>query len=142
MYERIVVGSDGSDRSSEAVEHAAQLARLCGAKLHLVQGCGSPIIVSSLHGEVAGFDPKLVVDASVDALTPYCDQLRASGLEVELHVLPEGGADALLDVAARVDADLIVVGSRGMTGVRRVLGSIPNTVAHHAPCAVLIVQTG
>lgn len=141
MYQRIVVGSDGSERSSAAVEHAADLARLCGAKLHLVQGCGSPIIVSSLHGEVAGFDPKLVVDASVEALTPVCDDLKATGLDIELHVLPEGGADALLDVASQVDADLIVVGSRGMTGVRRVLGSIPNTVAHHAPCAVLITQT-
>ena len=142
MYERIVVGSDGSERSEAAVDHAARLARLCGAELHLVQGCGSPIIVSSLHGEVAAFDPKLVVDASVEALTPLHDELRATGLDVRLHVLPEGGADALLDVASQIDADLIVVGSRGMTGVRRVLGSIPNTVAHHAPCAVLIVQTG
>jgi len=142
MYERIVVGSDGSERSEAAVDHAARLARLCGAELHLVQGCGSPIIVSSLHGEVAAFDPKLVVDASVEALTPLHDELGATGLDVRLHVLPEGGADALLDVASQIDADLIVVGSRGMTGVRRVLGSIPNTVAHHAPCAVLIVQTG
>lgn len=141
MYERIVVGSDGSDRSSAAIDHAVQLARLCGAELHLVQGCGSPIIVSSLHGEVAGFDPQLVVGASTEALTPLVEELRSTGLTVELHVLPEGGADALLDVASQVDADVIVVGSQGMTGIRRVLGSIPNTVAHHAPCAVLIAQT-
>lgn len=141
MYSRIVVGSDGSDRSSDAVVQAAALARLCDAKLHLVQGCGSPIIVSSLHGEVAAFDPQLVIDASTEALTPTCDELRATGLDVELHVLPEGGADALLDVAKQVEADLIVVGNRGMTGMRRVLGSIPNTVAHHAHCAVLITHT-
>jgi nucleotide-binding universal stress UspA family protein len=47
----------------------------------------------------------------------------------------------LCDVAANVRADLIVVGSRGMTGARRVLGSVPNSVAHNATCSVLIVQT-
>jgi nucleotide-binding universal stress UspA family protein len=40
-----------------------------------------------------------------------------------------------------VEADLVVVGNKGMSGVRRVLGSVPNTVAHEAPCSVLIAQT-
>ena len=50
-------------------------------------------------------------------------------------------ADAICEVATRVDADLIVVGNKGMRGVRRVLGSVPNSVAHQAPCAVLIAFT-
>jgi nucleotide-binding universal stress UspA family protein len=45
-------------------------------------------------------------------------------------------------VARREGADLIVVGSQGMRGVGRVLGSVPNKVSHRAPCDVLIVQTG
>jgi nucleotide-binding universal stress UspA family protein len=40
-----------------------------------------------------------------------------------------------------VHAELIVVGNRGMTGARRLLGSVPNSVAHRAPCSVLIVHT-
>jgi nucleotide-binding universal stress UspA family protein len=44
-------------------------------------------------------------------------------------------------VAEAVDADLIVVGNRGMKGTRRLLGSVPNTVAHHAACDVLVVDT-
>jgi universal stress protein A len=40
-----------------------------------------------------------------------------------------------------VSADVIVVGSRGMHGARRVLGSTPNSVSHHAPCHVLLVAT-
>ena len=47
----------------------------------------------------------------------------------------------ILQVAREVDADLIVVGNRGMHGARRVLGSVPNTLSHHADCSVLIVQT-
>lgn len=46
-----------------------------------------------------------------------------------------------MDVAEREKADLIVVGNKGMAGVRRVLGSVPNSVAHQAPCSVMIVQT-
>jgi nucleotide-binding universal stress UspA family protein len=44
-------------------------------------------------------------------------------------------------VATQVKADVIVVGNKGMTGLRRVLGSVPNSVAHQAPCAVLIAFT-
>jgi nucleotide-binding universal stress UspA family protein len=51
-------------------------------------------------------------------------------------------AEVLLSVAAEVKADLIVVGNRGMQGTQRfLLGSVPNRVAHHASCSVLIVQT-
>ena len=50
-------------------------------------------------------------------------------------------ADAICEVAAEVGADVIVVGNKGMNGVRRVLGSVPNSVAHQAPCSVLIAFT-
>jgi nucleotide-binding universal stress UspA family protein len=60
----------------------------------------------------------------------------------ETHQLPGDAADALLDVAEQVGADLLVVGNRGMTGARRfVLGSVPNEVSHHSPCSLLIVDT-
>jgi nucleotide-binding universal stress UspA family protein len=47
----------------------------------------------------------------------------------------------LCDLAAHLQADLVVVGNKGMQGGRRFLGSVPNTVSHHAPCSVLIVDT-
>jgi nucleotide-binding universal stress UspA family protein len=50
-------------------------------------------------------------------------------------------AEAIVRLADQVGADLIVVGNKGMKGVRRVLGSVPNSVAHHANCSVLIVDT-
>jgi len=61
---------------------------------------------------------------------------------VKTHAIRKGPADALLDVAAEVRASLIVVGSRGMHGAKRlVLGSVPNKVSHQARCNVLIVST-
>jgi protein-tyrosine phosphatase len=52
------------------------------------------------------------------------------------------GFDAILDVAEEQDADLIVIGNKGMTGAKRfLLGSVPNKVSHHAPCSVLIIRT-
>jgi nucleotide-binding universal stress UspA family protein len=141
MYQRIVVGTDGSTRSRAAVEHAASLAAATGASLHLVQGCGSAIIVSPLYGEAAGINPADLVAACTTELQPLVDELAARGLDVELHVVPTAGRDAVCGVAERIDADLIVVGNRGMTGAKRILGSVPNSIAHHAPCSVLIAST-
>ena len=64
---------------------------------------------------------------------------RASGLEVKTHTLNESPAEAVIAVAELVGADLIVVGNKGME--RRILGSVPNTIAHKAPCNLLIVKT-
>ena len=66
---------------------------------------------------------------------------KLDGITVEQHQVAGSAADALCEVADKTNADLIVVGSRGMTGTRRVLGSVPNSVAHAATCSVLIVQT-
>lgn len=143
MYQRIVVGTDGSNLSSAAVEHAAALAALAGASLHLVQGCGSPVMMSSMYAAVPphGVDPESIAAANRAELQPLADELATRGLDVSLHVVASSGPDALCDVAEQIDADLIVVGSRGMTGARRLLGSVPNSVAHHANCSVLIVHT-
>lgn len=138
MYERIVVGTDGSEGSQHAVEHAARLAELTGAELHVVQGCGTPVFVNPYGGDTTGVHLPDLMHAVAESLAPVTEQLESRGISVQTHVLPEGGADAVLGLATSISADLIVVGNRGMTGVRRLLGSVPSTVAHHAHCSVLI----
>jgi len=67
---------------------------------------------------------------------------RNEGLEAQTHAMEGDPADAILDVAEEIKADLIIVGNKGMTGARRfLLGSVPNKVSHHAPCSVMIIQT-
>jgi nucleotide-binding universal stress UspA family protein len=67
--------------------------------------------------------------------------VRQAGVDVVTHAIRGNAADALLSVAEDVGASTIIVGSRGMHGARRLLGSIPNGVAHAARCNVLIVYT-
>ena len=63
-------------------------------------------------------------------------------MEVTTHAREGDPADAILDVAEEMKADVIVVGNKGMTGARRfLLGSVPNKISHHAPCGVYIVRT-
>jgi nucleotide-binding universal stress UspA family protein len=142
MYQHIVVGTDGSDGAALAVEHAASLAEMTGATLHLVQASGSPVVVASAYGNIASVvDPASVAAACLETLQPIAERLRARGIEVEVRVVADSAAAALCTTAEQLGADMIVVGSRGMTGARRFLGSVPNSVTHQATCSVLVVAT-
>jgi nucleotide-binding universal stress UspA family protein len=70
------------------------------------------------------------------------ERLQSTGVAVQSLARLGEPADALLAVAEELDADLVVVGNRGMSGVRRyLLGNVADRVAHHAPCSVYIVHT-
>jgi nucleotide-binding universal stress UspA family protein len=142
MYQNIVVGTDGSPSAQEAVEHAAGLAKQCGATLHVVTAF-RPITALMTNPEFATVSAAAYADLDPAKGAAEVTSRAAEGLEgnVEQHQVPGSAADALCEVADKTNADLIVVGSRGMTGARRVLGSVPNSVAHAATCSVLIVQT-
>lgn len=144
MYKRIVVGTDGSNSAGEAVKEAARLAKQCGATLHVVTAY-KPLAALMTHPEFATFSAsayeQLDVVGGARATTERAAEIAGEGISIEQHQVPGAAVDALYEVAVTVDANLIVVGNRGMTGVRRVLGSVPNSIAHMAPCSVLIVQT-
>src|SRR5687767_11281201 len=83
-----------------------------------------------------------IADEVDSALARLSKELAGDGVAVKTHGMAGDPADALIDIAENVKADLIVVGNRGMGGVKRfVLGSVPNKISHHAPCSVLIVHT-
>ena len=143
MYKNIVVGTDGSTTASLAVEAATELARDFGAKLQIVSAYSQAASGMAAASGFALADGNAVVIAHDTAEQVAADAKAkfGSGLDVETHAIPRHPADAIIEVAEGTGADLIVVGSKGMTGARRILGSIPNSVAHSAPCAVLIVKT-
>ena len=141
MIKTIVVGTDGSKTAQQAVDQATDLAAKLGADLHIVSGYKLPTMAYPGEAVVVPITDE-EIRASVEAL--LADAARDSqnlGLRVSTHARSQAAAQALLDVAAEQDADLIVVGSRGMTGARRVLGSVPNNITHHAECNVLVVHT-
>ena len=123
MYSRIVVGTDGTDRSLIAVDHAARLAAALSAELHVV-AAASP------------------GDAKTAARIGH-DASKRHGVWVVEHPLVGDPASVLMAIAEEVDADLIVVGNTSMSGrVRKFTGSVPSCLAHHSRRPVLIVHTG
>jgi nucleotide-binding universal stress UspA family protein len=146
MFKSIVVGTDGSDTATQAVHQAIELARAVGARLDLVSAY-EPVPAQRLNEERReapedlqwAISPREDVDAKLQAAAAPAQE---AGVAVELFARQGDPADAILDVAEERDADLIVVGNKGMTGAKRfLLGSVPNKVSHHAPCSVLIIRT-
>lgn len=146
MFTRIVVGTDGSDTAAAAVRQATELAKLTGAELSVVSAY-SPVSGRRVEGEKLSapadvqyeIGPREDVNMVLDAAAA---EARSQGVEVQTHPIEADPADAIIDVAEQTNADLIVVGNKGMTGARRyLLGSVPNNVSHHAPCSVIIVRT-
>jgi nucleotide-binding universal stress UspA family protein len=146
MFKSIVVGTDGSDTATQAVRQAVELARAVNGRLDLVSAY-EPVPVQRLNEERRNapedlqwaISPREDVDATLQAAAVPAQE---AGVPVELFARQGDPADAILDVAEEREADLIVVGNKGMTGAKRfLLGSVPNKVSHHAPCSVLIIRT-
>jgi len=142
MFKKIVVGADDSPTAASAVETAMSLARLCGAELHIVTAYKPERARPPREG---GLPEELRYSLSTHPADSLLERLagraRALSLDPIVHAAAGQPADTLTSVAEREDADLIVVGNKGMKGARRVLGSVPNDVAHHASCSVMIVDT-
>ena len=145
MYKKIVVGTDGSPTADRAVQAAADLARSLGSELHVVTAVRAP-----RPGMASASGAPLIDSGAGEALVEEAAQqvgeraiaVNGSDLKVmEAHAAHGNPDDVILNTAADIGADLIVVGSKGMRGARRYLGSVPNSVAHGAHCAVLVVKT-
>jgi nucleotide-binding universal stress UspA family protein len=146
MFRSIVVGTDGSDTATQAVRQAVDLAGAVGAKLKIVSAY-EPVPAQRLSEERRqapedlqwAINPREDVDATLEQAAAIA---REAGLEVDVYPRQGDPADAIIDVAEEQDADLVIVGNKGMTGAKRfLLGSVPNKVSHHAPCSVLIIRT-
>jgi nucleotide-binding universal stress UspA family protein len=143
MFNSIVVGTDGSETADRALGRALEMARLTGARLHVVSAYApSPARVTGGAPAKEAAEWSVGPDFEVQAvLERATSRARGDEVEIETHAPKGDPADAIIELARDRDADLIVLGSRGMQGARRVLGSVPNKVSHRAPCDVLIVQT-
>jgi nucleotide-binding universal stress UspA family protein len=142
----IVVGTDGSQRAERAVDRAGELASLLGVKVHVVSAYSKdsdgPWTAPAVRGRAAEIhDPPDAATRAQHNIDRAQRRLARAGAESDAHIWLGEPAEALLHIANEQDAQMIIVGNRGMTGARRVLGSVPNHVSHHARCDVLIVET-
>ncbi|MGP0032163.1 MAG: universal stress protein [Acidimicrobiales bacterium] len=144
MYKVIVVGTDGSGRAGIAVREALGIAKSSGATLHVVHVVHTTTMLAAENVDLGA-----IADATAEMHQEgnrICAQIEAEaehqGVATQVHNVEGEPAQVLLGVAEGVNADLIVIGNRGMSGIKRfVLGSVPNKVAHRCPCSVLIVNT-
>ena len=144
VYERVVVGSDGTPTSLYAVDRAAEVAQAAQAQLVVVSAyrdgesakAAGPLANGS-HRELFGAEAaRRALDKSVTGLTK--DRARY----IEQRLVPGDAAQALLDTVGPNPANLIVVGNRGLGATDgQLLGSVPGNVVKNALCDVLIVQT-
>lgn len=139
MADVILVGVDESDSSRRAARRAAELAVIMGAELHVVTAVDKatveelpdrPGATQITSGEVA--------EALAAEMAGELSSVVPGVVSRLVHGRP---ATALVEEAARLEARLIVVGNRRVQGVGRILGSVPASVAAHAPCDVYIVKT-
>lgn len=136
-----MVGTDGSETARKAVNEAVALANQNEADLHVVSAF-RPLNAGGAAGTGAeswAVHPRSAVDNILEEAVAVA---RIKGVKAETHAERKDPADAVISVAKRVSADLVVVGNKGIKGAKAfLLGSIPNKIAHDAPCAVLIVKT-
>ena len=142
MTRRIVVGVDGSEGSKRALEWAAREARLRAAPLEIVLvWLPSALIYAGSGWSVADNEMfEGLLESARERLERTCASVAPAldGLEVKRTVVEGTAARMLMD--ASVDADLLVVGTRGHGGFAGLLlGSVSAQCAHHSPCPVVIV---
>ena len=139
----IGVGTDGSDTAKKAVDFAMDMAERYNAKL-VIASAYRPVSEDRIRKERDeapqeikwSINPTEEVDAILRGVE---EQASGRGLEYLSEARNGDPADVLCDIAADHDVDVMVVGNKGMD--RRILGSVPNTVSHKAPCSVMIVKT-
>jgi len=123
MFEKILVGTDGSKTAAKAVERAVAVAKTSGASLTIMT------VAAPARG-----DAVVAAEAAKHA---------DSGVPIDTKVVDTDPVTGLIEEAGQGGFDLLVMGNKGMTGVTRFfrLGSVPNRVTHHLPCSLLIVKT-
>jgi maltose/moltooligosaccharide transporter len=146
VYNRVVVGSDGTPNSLKTVGHAAGVAAAADADLFVVSaynpqttpGQPSPTAAAGEHQELYG------EEAAREAIRISIRELKKErARNIDHRVVAGSPAQALLEVAGSDPANRIVVGNRGLGAAEgEALGSVPREVVKNAVCNVMVVQTG
>src|SRR5215217_447682 len=143
MVQTVAVGTDGSGTADKAVEFALEMASRYEARIVFISAY-VPVRESRLQREARDVpeDLQWTINPAEDvAATLRACEERAEerGLRWASESREGDAAKVLVELAGSTEADILVIGNKGMK--RKVLGSVPNSVSHNAPCSVLIVKT-
>jgi nucleotide-binding universal stress UspA family protein len=143
QIKKILVPTDFSEHADHALASAVKLARPVGASIHLIHVVQLPVLAVNPEAPMlpVTFWQELREHAR-KRLAPVQKKIEADGVHCEIEVIEDVPGFAIPAAAQRVHADLIVMGSRGLTGVKHVLlGSVAERTVRGAACPVLTVKT-
>jgi len=127
---KILVATDGSESAEKALKYAVQLAKKHKAKVTLL---------NAQESKLFSLKPKVIKEVGERVLSEAVAKVKGSNVSTQLEF--GNPAETIIEVAEKKNHDLIVVGSRGLSSVKRFfLGSVSDDVSHHAKCSVLIVR--
>ena len=138
---RILLATDGSSHAELAAMKAVDLAKSTGARLQVVAvGRTFPAAVYDVYTEAWREDLRREAQEVLDAQVKKIEE--AGGTVAIAHLkMNERRDEAIVHLAEEIDADLIVIGSRGFGGLKRaLLGNVADSVVRHAHCPVLVVR--
>ena len=142
QIQRILVPIDFSEHARPILEWACELAKQHGSKLVLLHAYHLPVEFQQLEG--AYLPPEFWTNVKTEAqqtLDEYAAQVSQQGIEVEAIVREGYPATVIEEEAIHQNVDLIVIGTRGLSGLKHLLlGSIAKRVVQKAPCPVLTVK--
>jgi len=134
----VVVGTDGSDGALRALSWAVEEARLRGTRLTVLAVVAVPVTLGRASAPIVGEPEPADLQAAERAANENVAEVGADGVDVEVRVVAGVAAEELVNAGS--DADLLVVGSRGVGGFSRLLlGSVSSQVVHHATCPVVVI---
>lgn len=141
-FRTILVPLDFSEHASNALDLAIQIAKTHSAKIELLHSF--PVVLPPLSPYDTIYPTDFTAkcrEAAEAKLGEWSEKVRAAGLEVTAHATPEPPSEAIPLQAKELSADLIVMGTRGLSGLKHVmLGSVAERTLRQAPCPVLTVR--
>ncbi|MEQ8966016.1 MAG: universal stress protein [Azospirillaceae bacterium] len=143
----IVVAVDGSENADRALEYAIDYAKRYGAALHAIyvepEMAPPRALEQYARAEHIPDTPSAIYHAIGESLLDrLVDRAEDAGVDkVERHTAHGDAAKGIVDLADRLDADAVILGSRGFSEMRGLLlGSVSMKVQAHAPCTVITVR--
>lgn len=141
-FKKILVPIDFSAHSDRAVEAAVELARAFDSELHLIHAYSMPVaMVGPYDYQIPANILGDLRDSAARRVDQEAKKLTDAGVKVNALIAEGVATQVIIDAAEQVDADLIVMGTRGLTGLKHaVLGSVTERTIRHAPCPVLTIN--
>jgi nucleotide-binding universal stress UspA family protein len=143
IFETIMVATNGSESAKKAVDTAVGIAKECEKKLYAVHVISMEFLYETLPTDEEleeAFQEKIMTEGK--QATAYVENVgKAANVEVESVILRGIPAEEIIGFAEKNDIDLIVMGTHGLTGIKRfLLGSVAEKVVRHATKSVLVVR--